>query len=32
MKSDFYFAVSGQDALFDDVKIWDVQLFSSNRP
>lgn len=22
MKSDFYFAVSGKDALFDDVKIW----------
>ncbi|QIF02807.1 hypothetical protein [Roseimicrobium sp. ORNL1] len=22
MKSDFYFAVSGQDALFDDVRIW----------
>jgi hypothetical protein len=22
VKSDFYFAVSGQDALFDDVRIW----------
>jgi hypothetical protein len=22
MKSDFYFAVSGQDALFDNVRIW----------
>ncbi|WP_395739579.1 hypothetical protein [Prosthecobacter sp.] len=25
MKSDFYFAVSGKDALFDDLKIWDLQ-------
>jgi hypothetical protein len=25
MKSDFYFAVSGKDALFDDVKIWNAQ-------
>jgi hypothetical protein len=24
VKSDFYFAVSGQDALFDDVRIWAV--------
>ena len=32
VKSDFYFAVSGKDALFDDVKIWDVQSFSSKRP
>ncbi|WP_395743148.1 hypothetical protein [Prosthecobacter sp.] len=25
MKSDFYFAVSGKDALFDDVKIWEAK-------
>lgn len=24
MKSDFYFAVSGKDALFDDVRIWEA--------
>ncbi len=24
MKSDFYFSVSGKDALFDDVRIWDA--------
>lgn len=25
MKSDFYFAVSGQNALFDDVRIWSAE-------
>ncbi len=25
MKSDFYFAVSGKDALFDDVQIWSAE-------
>ncbi|MDB6007144.1 MAG: hypothetical protein JWR15_4131 [Prosthecobacter sp.] len=25
MKSDFYFAVSGKDALFDDMHIWDAK-------